>query len=382
MTPLRSQRIREVHESRRSAVIQEPPTDAPFPSSDEAVSNQRSIGEWGTTLGKKQGLTLRIAFQNIGGFLKDDEMDIKFEAVRRFVTDHNIDIFGFTETNTCWDVLDDAQRPATHTRGWWETCQWALSHNRTEENLQQYQPGGTGVLCVNQVVHRALRPGDDTLGLGRWCWTRIRGPNGFFLRIISMYRPCFASGPLSTYQQHVRTLSQRQRYDCPRDAILTDLAKEMHLWQDMGDHLMVLTDFNDDVTASDARKWAADLGLVEAITYLNPGPAPPTFQRGSRPIDGIFIAPQLLPFAAGGYLAFGDAMPSDHRALWLDLHLPELCPQRPDTHIRPTARHLQCRDPRIVARYNEILLELLNQHNVPQQLAQLQVQLRTPGDLR
>jgi len=108
MTPLRSRRIREVHESRRSAVIQEPPTDAPFPSSDEAVSNQRSIGKWGTTLGKKQGLTLRIAFQNIGGFLKDDEMDIKFEAVRRFVTDHNIDIFGFTETNTCWDVLDDA----------------------------------------------------------------------------------------------------------------------------------------------------------------------------------------------------------------------------------------------------------------------------------
>jgi len=156
----------------------------------------------------------------------------------------------------------------------------------------------------------------------------------------------------------------------------------MHIWQEMGDHLLVLTDFNDDVTAADARKWAAEFGLVEAITYLNAGPVPPTYQRGSRPIDGMFIAPQLLPFAAGGYLAFGDAVPSDHRVLWLDLHLPELCPKQLDVHVKPQARRLQCRDPRIVARYNKRLLELLNNHNVKQRLSILQEQLRQPGDLR
>jgi len=31
------------------------------------------------------------------------------------------------------------------------------------------------------------------------------------------------------------------------------------------------------------------------------GQAPPTFQRGSQPIDGIFMAPQLLEMATGGY---------------------------------------------------------------------------------
>jgi len=383
MTTPRSRENREDHGPRRSAVIQEPPTDASLPSSDDAVDyNQRSTGEWGKTLGKKQGLTLRIAFQNIGGFLKDDEMEMKFEAVRRFVTEHSIDIFGFTESNTCWDVLDEPLRPATHTRGWWESCQWVVSHNRTEEHLQQYQPGGTGLLCVNQVAHRALCPGDDTLGLGRWCWTRLRGPNGFFVRIVSLYRPCYASGPLSTYQQQIRTLAKKNRYECPRDAVLADLSAEMQLWQEMGDHLIVLTDFNDDVTAADARNWAAALGLVEALMHLNSGPAPPTYQRGSRPIDGIFIAPQLLPFAAGGYLAFGDAVPSDHRALWIDLHLPELCPQRSDVHIKPTARRLQCRDPRIVARYNDLLLEILTLHNVPQRLSLLTAQLHKPSDLR
>jgi len=52
----------------------------------------------------------------------------------------------------------------------------------------------------------------------------------------------------------------------------------MHLWQDEGDHLIILMDFNDDMTVAAAREWAANLGLVEAITYLNQAQAPPMYQ--------------------------------------------------------------------------------------------------------
>jgi len=117
----------------------------------------------------------------------------------------------------------------------------------------------------------------------------VHGPNGFYICIISMYRPCFSKGTLSTYQQHIRKLSQLRQYDCPRDELLKDISKDMHLWQDKGDHLIVLMDFNDDVTAAEAREWAANLGLVEAITYLNQAQAPPMYQRGSQPIDGILL---------------------------------------------------------------------------------------------
>jgi len=74
---------------------------------------------------------------------------------------------------------------------------------------------------------------------------------------------------------------------------------------------------------------------VEAITSLHVGGAPQTFQRGSHPIDGIFVAPQLLELAAGGYLNFGDAILSDHWAVWLDLHLPELCLVHQEAHTKP-----------------------------------------------
>jgi len=72
--------------------------------------------------------------------------------------------------------------------------------------------------------------------------------------------------------------------------------------------------------------WAANIGLVEAITWLHPNLPPPTFQSGSQPINGIFIVPQLLAQAAGGYLSFVNVVPRDHCAIWLDINLPEICP--------------------------------------------------------
>jgi len=161
MTTWRSRSTSEVHSHRRSAQPTEPPTIASIPSSDEEVYNHRSLDEWGNTMGKKQETTIRIAFQNVGGFAQADEMDVKLEALRRFVTERQIDIFGFSESNTCWDVLDESKRLARRTRGWWENSQWVLAHNRTEEQDTLYQPGGTGILCVNQIAHRAkqrLRP--------------------------------------------------------------------------------------------------------------------------------------------------------------------------------------------------------------------------------
>jgi len=152
----------------------------------------------GLLYGEKEDTTLWFVFQNIRGFLTDDEMDLKFEALQRFIMDHAVDIYGFTEMNTSWDLLPEKTRPAQRSCGWWEMCQWSLSYNCTEVKETRespYQPGGTGILCVNQVAHRSLKPGDDPTGLGRWMWMRIRGPRGFFLWVVSIYCPCFSNGP-------------------------------------------------------------------------------------------------------------------------------------------------------------------------------------------
>jgi len=43
---------------------------------------------------------LQIAFQNIGSFLKEEDMEIKFEFLQCFITNRDIDVLGFMEANT------------------------------------------------------------------------------------------------------------------------------------------------------------------------------------------------------------------------------------------------------------------------------------------
>jgi len=114
---------------------------------------------------------------------------------------------------------------------------------------------------------------------------------------------------------------------------------------------------------------------------LQAGGAPQTFQRGSHPIDGIFVVPQLLEMAVGGNLSFSDAILSDHWAIWLDLHLPKLCPLHQDSYTKPHTRRLQCKDPRVVTRYNVVLVEILHKQNIPLWLQHLDELLKGPVDV-
>jgi len=58
---------------------------------------------------KRQTSTLCIMFQNVGGFSKVDKMEIKLEALQRTMTKRQIDIFGFMEVNTCWNIVPEQQ---------------------------------------------------------------------------------------------------------------------------------------------------------------------------------------------------------------------------------------------------------------------------------
>jgi len=60
------------------------------------------------------------------------------------------------------------------------------------------------------------------------------------------------------------------------------------------------------------------VGLVDGPTYHHNRP-PATHNQGSLPINGIFVPMTLVDQCSTGYLAFGEALPSDHCALWLDI---------------------------------------------------------------
>jgi len=89
--------------------------------------------------------------------------------------------------------------------------------------------------------------GDDPSGLGHWSWIRLKGQGTLITQVIAVYHPCFLDGPLSTYQQHCQGLMQNNQCDCPCKAILADLQTKILAWQEAGDSIILLTDFNKDV---------------------------------------------------------------------------------------------------------------------------------------
>jgi len=56
-----------------------------------------------------------------------------------------------------------------------ECIQWLTTFNKLEEHSSQFQPGSMALGIFNALAHRANQLGDDKVGLGRWCWARLRG---------------------------------------------------------------------------------------------------------------------------------------------------------------------------------------------------------------
>ena len=95
-------------------------------------------------------------------------------------------------------------------------------------------------------------------------------------------------------------------------------------------------------------------GLINAIEYAHPSITPPNnTQTGTHPVDGIFISPALHQITRTGWLKFGAGI-GDHRALYVDIPIQHLLGEQAFTISKPHIRRLQCSDPRIIHRYNQV----------------------------
>jgi len=115
---------------------------------------------------------------------------------------------------------------------------------------------------------------------------------------------------------------------------------------------------------------------VEVVTSQHGLCGPNTHNQGTNPIDCIFIPPLLLPKVTSGYFAFREGIPSDHRALWIDIPLAALGWFTVPEPIPLKAWRLKCNNPRIITKYNDVLQQQLEHHNLPRCIECLTSQVR------
>jgi hypothetical protein len=131
---------------------------------------------------------------------------------------------------------------------------------------------------------------------------------------------------------------------CPRKQMITDLVTTIKEWLRTGDQIILMIDLNDDVINSIAAREFRRIGLQECISRRHADDTPPsTCKKGSRTIDGIFTS-STIQITKGGYLPYS-YFPTDHRALWIDITISNLCGNKMAAIKSPQARRLKCNDP-------------------------------------
>ena len=261
---------------------------------------------------KKKKDRIRISFVNVNS-LGLTAMAVKNEDIRTYMELEDVDIMGLAEVNVHWDLVQPRDSIWERTEGWFEHKRLGVAYNKHDPNASRGQPGGTVTIAKDGIVLSAREDGADSTGLGRWSWIKLAGKHKCVTRVVTVYSPSGSGDGVSTVFS--QQLSHLKMDPIPR--FWKDLGESILKWQEAGEQLVIMGDWNESVQGKMMKQWMGIFGLEEAITGLHEGEAPATYQRGRLPIDGIYVSPSILP-SRGGYLPFG-MIPGDHRGIWIDI---------------------------------------------------------------
>ena len=137
-----------------------------------------------------------------------------------------------------------------------------------------------------------------------------------------------------------------------------------------GDQIIVAIDANEDLRSGYAQSKLSALGLTDINLSHHGSPPQGTYNRGSAPIDGLWVSSTLMA-ARCGYLPHGDGPPGcDHCILWMDLPKDAVFGNNVATR-KPMARLLKLQDPRIVDKFQQYFLAKAHEQHLFERAATL-----------
>jgi hypothetical protein len=238
-------------------------------------------------------------------------------------------------------------------------------------SINNYKPGGTGLIALGDVVGRLEPKGKGGDPLGRWSYLIFRRKNLPPLIIYSVYQVCQTpTNKLgnTAYHQQRRALDQEGRSSVhPRQAFINDLISSVQFKQQQQYDVMICGDFNEDLEArrSGILRLATTLQLVDP--WLQKFPHHVSFgthDQGTRRIDAILLSPRLIPSIQRiGYAPFQYVTDSDHRALFVDFHTVKLFGDSVDLMPPVSFRGVKTNDKRAVTKFCETMHQHLTHHD-------------------
>ena len=233
---------------------------------------------------------------------------------------------------------------------------------------ESFQSGGNLSLVTGNLASRVDGTLSDPTGLGRWHGVILSGKQGQKLTIIMAYRVCAGSVKTASmgsayYREHEHFSKQGHKSVNPRRLFLRDLKETITQLQDQGHATILMLDAN--ATPLSDPHFA---DFMEACTLLDlhdNDPAPSTYiGADNRRIDYILGCDQIkLMLRRSGTLAYTEGPQSDHRSLYVDLHIDFLVGAE-EKIDKSLSRGLYTGNPELVSAYNKTVLKYYNDHRM------------------
>ena len=190
-------------------------------------------------------------------------------------------------------------------------------------------------------------------------------------------RPTNKTG-ITAYHQQENILRLEHKDDKrPRKHFQKDLISQLKIWQQTGESIILVGDFNEPLVPdiSNMAKVAQDLDLVDIHSHRHPHlPEPATYIRGRHRIDYALLSQDLCTsVTACGYEPFHYRTTSDHRQMFLDFDTTKLFGNETERLAAMAFRDIRSKD----AKSNTVYLTAKHHHLVRQNFFQLCDQLST-----
>jgi hypothetical protein len=285
------------------------------PSTPITISNDI----WGQLPSGTSGLN--IFFQNIHGYKGG------WEALQLLQSAYRPHIIGLTELNIkC--TFQQKENIYKDFRSVFNNAVTIINHNKDPTVPRtKYKPGGTLTAALGSTTGRVVDKGGDSLG--RWSFLTLLGKHNLRVTFITLYRVCRQSkpGPNTVTSQLIREhLRASGEITDPRLQTTHDVIAFLQKRIGESHQIVIMMDANEAQTDSEQHGLLSELGrvgLVSAYTAADTdlSTLPPTYRRGTKCIDHIYVSTQLVPHITSiAILPYDEGFVSDHRGILLQLN--------------------------------------------------------------
>ena len=247
----------------------------------------------------------------------------------------------------------------------------------------RYQPGGVASGFFGKLVTRYMKQGRDKYG--RWHFQEFHGKFKN-LRIYTLYRTNYHTdnnaGHITSWAQQRLLLQKNGISNNPRNQVIEDFSKELEDAIGSGFSIIVLTDLNEHVDGSEGTNDRfRDIGLINLFQERLGDNLPPTFHKGSKAIDHVYLTPNIDPYIIkAGMAPFGFGLKSDHRALIFDLDLGGLLDPNINIVQPYHRRRLKATVPKRMEKYLKELDTKWTEHKIDERLERIENMLAKNED--